>query len=133
MVCTRSVIRSIRKDSSHTISSREKTRITTKLQEVALDPLSYSEAVVHNSEEFFKSYGDYFQSTLSGDNGKTAQYWARYLEMMRMQTMIHTAVQENNFEMRLQAWAYWIPFYFSTNLFNYARYGTFYLETLKNI
>ena len=133
MVCTRTVIRSIRKDSSHTISSREKTRITTKLQEVALDPLSYSEAVVHNSEEFFKSYGDYFQSTLNGDNGKTAQYWARYLEVMRMQTMIHTAVQENNLEMRLQAWAYWIPFYFSTNLFNYARYGTFYLETLKNI
>ena len=53
--------------------------------------------------------------------------------MMRMQTMIHAAVQENNFEMRLQAWAYWIPFYFSTNLFNYARYRTFYLETLKNI
>ena len=53
--------------------------------------------------------------------------------MIRMQTMIHAAVQENNFEMRLQAWAYWIPFYFSTNLFNYARYRTFYLETLKNI
>ena len=52
--------------------------------------------------------------------------------MMRMQT-IHTAVQQNNFEMRLQAWTYWIPFYFSTNLFNYARYRTFYLETLKNI
>ena len=42
-------------------------------------------------------------------------------------------VQENNFEMWLRAWAYWIPFYFSTNLFNYAHYGTFYLETLKNI
>ena len=47
--------------------------------------------------------------------------------------MIHTAVQQNNFEMRLQAWTYWIPFYFSTNLVNYARYRTFYLETLKNI
>ena len=37
--------------------------------------------------------------------------WARYLEMMRMQKMIHTAVQENNFEMQLQAWAYWIPYW----------------------
>ena len=52
--------------------------------------------------------------------------------MMQMQTTIHTAVQGNNFEMQLQAWAYWIPFSFLTNLFNYAHYGTFYLETLKN-
>ena len=94
------------------------------MQEVASDPLSYSEAVFHNSEEFFISYGDFFQSTLNGDNGKTAQYWVKYLEMMRMHTMIHTAVQENNFEMRLRPWTYWIPFYFSTNLFNYARYET---------
>ena len=36
----------------------------TKLQEVASDPLSYSEAVVHNSEEFFIFYGDYFQSMI---------------------------------------------------------------------
>ena len=50
-----------------------------------------------------------------------------------MQTAIHTAVQGNNCEMQLQGWAYWIPFSFLTNLFNYARYGTFYLETLKNI
>ena len=28
------------------------------------DPLSYSEAVVHNSEEFFIFYGDYFQSMI---------------------------------------------------------------------
>ena len=81
----------------------EKTQeLLTNLQKVASDPLSSSEAVVYNSKEFFRSYGDYFQFTLNGDNGKTAQYWARYLEMMHMQTMIHAAVQQNNFEMRLQ-------------------------------
>ena len=110
--------------------AEKRQELPTKSQEVASDPLSDSEAVVHNSEEFFISYGDFFQSTLNGDNSKTAQYWAKYLEM---QTMIHTAVQENNFEMRLQGWTYWIPFYFSTDLFNYAHYGTCYLETLKNI
>ena len=83
------------------------------MQEVASNPLSYSEPV-------FRSYGDHFQSTLNRGNSKTAQYWAIYLEMMQMQTMTHTAVQENNLDMRLQAWANWIPFYFSTNLFNYA-------------
>ena len=53
-----------------------------KLQEVASDPLSYSEVVVHNSEEFFRSYSDYFQSTLNGDNGKTAQHWATILAII---------------------------------------------------
>ena len=76
--------------------AEKRQELPTKLLEVASDPLSYSEAVVHNSEEFFISYGDFFQSTLNGDNGKTEQYWAKYLEIMRTQTMIHTAVQENN-------------------------------------
>ena len=76
--------------------AEKRQELPTKLLEVASDPLSYSEAVVHNSEEFFISYGDFFQSTLNGDIGKTEQYWAKYLEIMRTQTMIHTAVQENN-------------------------------------
>ena len=52
---------------------------------------------------------------------------------MKYQTMAHTAVQENQFDMRIHAWEYWIPLYFATNLFNYARYGSFYLETLKTL
>ena len=69
--------------------AEKRQELRTKMQKVALVPFSYSEAVVKNSEEFFRSYGDYFQSTLNADNGKTAQHWARYLKMMRMQTMIH--------------------------------------------
>ena len=38
-------------------------KLPTELQGVASDPLSYSETVVHNNEEFFRSYGDYFQDT----------------------------------------------------------------------
>ena len=52
---------------------------------------------------------------------------------MRMQDAIHTAVQENNFESRLYAWEYFIPFYFVFKKNNYARYGSYYLETLKAI
>ena len=47
--------------------------------------------------------------------------------------MAHTAVQENNFELRLEAWERFLPYYFVFNMFNYARYGSFYVETLKNI
>ena len=64
---------------------------------------------------------------------KTAQFWILYLDMMRMQHVIYTAVQENDFDARLAAWDYFIPLYFSFNKTNYARYGSFYVETLKSI
>ena len=77
--------------------AEKRQELSTKLQEVASDPLSYSEVeFLFRGKEFFISYGDYVQFTLNRINVKTAQYWATYLEMMRMQTMIHTAVQENN-------------------------------------
>ena len=53
--------------------------------------------------------------------------------MMRMQHVIHTAEQENNFDARPAAWDYFIPLYFAFNKTNYARYGSFYVETLKSI
>ena len=83
--------------------AEKRQELPTKLQEVTSDPLSYSDTAFQNSEEFLRSYGDYFQSTLNRDNGKTTQFLARYLEMMRMQTMMYAAVQENNFMMQLQA------------------------------
>ena len=47
--------------------------------------------------------------------------------------MAHTAVQENNFNIRINSWEILLPYYFALNIFNYVRYGSFYLETLKNI
>ena len=52
---------------------------------------------------------------------------------MRMQHVIHTAVQENNLEARLYAWEYFISFYFMFNKTSYVRYESYYLETLKTI
>jgi len=50
--------------------------------------------------------------------------------MVRMQHIIHTSVEENNFDVHLAAWKYFIPFYFSFNKTNYARYGSYYLESM---
>ena len=43
---------------------------------------------------------------------------------------LHKAVQENNFEARLYAWDYFIPFYstFKFNKMTYSQYGSFHLE-----
>ena len=78
-------------------------------------------------------YKDYLKQTRQGNLGKTAQYWLTYLDLMRMQHIIHTAVQENNFEAQLYAQEYFIPLYFVFNKTNYARYESYYLETLKTI
>ena len=86
-----------------------------------------------HSEGPYALYNDYLEQIRQGNLGKTAQYWLTYLDLMRMQDAIHTAVQENNFESRLYAWEYFIPFYFVFKKNNYARYGSYYLETLKAI
>ena len=47
---------------------------------------------------------------------------------MTYQQMAHTAVQENDLEMRILAWESMLPYYFYfNNNTNYARYGTYYV------
>ena len=47
-----------------------------------------------------------------------------YLDLMKVQHMAHTAVQENDFNMRINSWEILLPYYFALNMFNYARYGS---------
>ena len=51
---------------------------------------------------------------------------------MRLQHQIHTAVQTNNFNIRLDAWNKML-LYFALNKTNYARYGMWYIQTVKEI
>ena len=45
---------------------------------------------------------------------------------MKVQQLTHTAVQENDSNMRVLAWEKMLPFYFYFNKMNYARYGSYY-------
>ena len=69
----------------------------------------------------------------NGELGKIAQFWLIYLDLMKVQHLLHTAVQENDFNMRVLAWEKTLPFYFYFNKMNYARYGTYYLQHLTHI
>ena len=51
---------------------------------------------------------------------------------MRLQHQIQSAVQTNDFDMRLDAWNKMLPYYFSFNKTNYASYGTWYVQTIKH-
>ena len=69
----------------------------------------------------------------NGELGKTAQFWLIYLDLMKVQHLAHTTVQENDFNMRILAWEKMLPFYFYFNKMNYARYGNYYLQHLTHI
>ena len=57
----------------------------------------------------------------NGELGKTAQFWLIYLDLMQVQHLAHTAVRENDFNMRARAWEKMLLFYFYFNKTNYAR------------
>ena len=54
-------------------------------------------------------------------DGITSQFWMIYLDPMEKQHHFHAAVQEGNFDGRMCAWEFFLPFHFSTNKHNYGR------------
>ena len=47
--------------------------------------------------------------------------------------LLHTAVQGNNYELRIEGWRRMMPFFFALNKTNYARYGAYYMLQLQNL
>ena len=103
------------------------------LKEVAADPNMFNLDLIESCQEIIINYDKFKSKVRNGEIGKTAQFWLIYLDLMKNQHMAHTAVQENNFDMRLYAWEKFLPFYFALNKHNYSRYGCYYLERMKNI
>ena len=70
---------------------------------------------------------------LEGKLGKTAQYWLIYMEIMSKLHQFQFAINTNNLQLRIEAREYFLPLCFATNKIHYARYGTFYIQQLKNL
>ena len=103
------------------------------LHEVSADPDILPEKTLVACKALVNKYELFKECARKGDLGKTAQFWMIYLDLIRNQHCAHIAVQENRYEMRLNSWEFFIQFYFALNKINYARYGSFYLETMKSI
>ena len=56
-----------------------------------------------------------------------------YMDLMQLQHQIPIAVQSNYFEMQLDVWRRMLPYYSSFNTVNYARYGSRYVNEMKQI
>ena len=78
------------------------------------------ESLLAEAAMLFFSSESYCEQARNGSLGMTAQFWILYLDMIRMQHVIHTAVQENDFDASLAAWDYFILLYFTFNKINYA-------------
>ena len=76
-------------------------------------------------DAFFAKYTKYRSEVSNGKIGKTAQFWTMYLDIMRYQTMAHTAVLENDLKSFMFCWQQFLPLYFALNKLDYARYEVF--------
>ena len=47
--------------------------------------------------------------------------------------MLHYAVNTNNYDLRIIIWKELLPLFFATNRIHYARYGTYYIQSLEHI
>ena len=83
--------------------------------------------------ELFDKYSQFQEQVRQGHYGKTSQFWLVYYLDMRNQHLIRTAVQSNNFSMRLSGLKNMLPYMFVLDKQNYARYGSLYVNTLENL
>ena len=78
-------------------------------------------------------YQTFLKMKISKLKFATVNVWLIYLDLMKVQHLARTAVQENDVNMRVLAWEKMLPFYFYFNKMNYIRYGTYYLQHLTHI
>ena len=100
----------------------EKPYIPASLREVNFKINELDKTSLESLDVFFDKYATYRQKVSTGTIGKTAQFWMIYLDLMRAQTMAHTAVQENDWKSLMYCWKQFLPIYFALNKRNYARY-----------
>ena len=103
------------------------------MNEIAADRDSFEKSLITSCANLISRYQQFKTDVGNGKLGKTAQLWMMYIDLMELQQMAHASIQTNDYDMRLYAWENILPYYFALNKVNYARYGTYYEETLKQI
>ena len=77
-------------------------------------------------------YEKYFQSTLKGTHGSTAQFWAIYIFLInRHHREIQRCVKTNDVTGYINVFPLMLAVFFALNRPNYARWGTLFLHQLK--
>lgn len=84
-------------------------------------------------DEVHDKYVSLKTECVNGAMGLTPKYWMMYTDAMEKQMVMRSAINMDDFEARLTSWQYFLPFYFSMNKQNYARYGTYYTQQMIHL
>ena len=76
-------------------------------------------------KEFAHQYKALKVKCLSGEFGKTPQYWATYMKLVDRQQQLQFSINTNAYDLRMLTWKESLPMCFATNRIHYARYGTY--------
>ena len=79
-------------------------------------------SVIENQsfQDLQERYGQYKDKIRSGLLGKTSQFsLVNYLDVMEAQQFIHSAVQENDYALRLEGWIRMMSYFFELNKTNF--------------
>ena len=80
-----------------------KENIPDHLISISADPDSFDSDYLDQVSKFAVKFEDFKARVRSGEFGKTKQFWMTYLDLIRVQHYVHTAVQENNFQLPVLA------------------------------
>ena len=108
-------------------------QLPSQLAELVAEPDMFTEEIVDSRVLFIQQYEDFKDQVRRGVYGKTPQYWLQYMDLIKYQYMVHTAVQTNDFDLGVVSWEKFLLFYFAFNMVNYTRNGSYYVHTMKNM
>ena len=84
--------------------------------------------------QHLQKYEDYFQSILNGSLGSSAQFWATYIFLInRLHRELQRCIKTNDVGGYINVFPTMLSVFFALNRPNYARWGTLFLQKLKNL
>ena len=93
------------------------------------------EAILRNPSVvlLFNLYTSFKDSIISGERGKTPQFWLQYAEKVWLILRLLRATKENDFDLHLSCLQDMCPLFFAMDHHNYARYATVYFLHMLNL
>ena len=84
-------------------------------------------------QKYAKFYTSVIDDGLSGKDGKTAQFWLKYLSLLDLLHKLHFAIQSNDFNEKLVCWRLMLPLFFFFDRTHYSRYGYYNIQSRERL
>ena len=85
------------------------------------------------SDNFKKIYRQFNVFRQSKERGPMFEFWNKFLRMVELLLAFIRASREGNWELHLSVFREMLPFFFILNHINYAKYGAYYLCTMRRL